>query len=173
MCARIQDLRDLHVVSDGGAVDNHGSYGWVIGLSNETHLAQGHRVVYMDMAHCCIVLRDMAPKPVRFSSGICSSTANELYQMPPRTVVLTFIVTSDNKGLLKKLALFQQYENVHQAPCLHSEWDIASSVFWLPKLIHVKGHQDNNYAKEDLNLPTKMNIKADALATTALKGGKS
>jgi hypothetical protein len=40
-------------------------------------------------------------------------------------------------------------------------------------LVHVKGHQDANQAKEDLNLPTQLNIEADALATKALKGGKS
>jgi hypothetical protein len=78
------------------------------------------------------------------------------------------------------LALIRQYKNAQQATCLHSEWDILSSVYlihalflWLPKLVHVKGHQDDNHGKDDLDLPTQMNIEADALATKALKGGKS
>jgi hypothetical protein len=64
--------------------------------------------------------------------------------------------------------------------CLHWEWDIVLAVHkvhsrfpWLPHLQHVKGHQDDHSNVEDLDLPTLMNIKADKLATVALKGGKS
>jgi hypothetical protein len=50
---------------------------------------------------------------------------------------------------------------------------IHVQFFWLPKLIHIKGCQDDNYTIADPNLPTQMNIEADALATKALQGGKS
>jgi hypothetical protein len=87
----------------------------------------------------------------------------------------------NNKGLLKKLSVFCQYKNTCHATCLHSKWDhiissiheIQSRFAWLPRLTHFKGHQDYYSNEEDRDLATPMNIKADKLATTALKGGKS
>jgi hypothetical protein len=145
----IQDLRDLYVVSDGGAVDDHGSYGWVIGLSNGTCLAQGHGVVY-------------GHDPCSYRAEGYGAKASALFlwnlfqyckhAIPDAAEDGGFIFHCDNEGLLKKLALFRQYENARQATCLHSEWDIVSSInlihagfFCLPKLVHVKGHQDDNH----------------------------
>ena len=78
----------------------------------------------------------------------------------------------DNKGLIKKLMVSRKYQNAAQATCLHSEWDIVSSNHtihnafqWMPQLFHVKGHQDRHIPWEDLDLPSQMNIEADALAT--------
>ena len=86
----------------------------------------------------------------------------------------------DNEGLLKKLEVFRKYENAMTATCLHSEWDIISAIHtlhssfpWRPHLYHVKGHQDDHSPLEELDLPTIMNIEADALATLALQNGSS
>jgi hypothetical protein len=45
-CALITDLRDVILVSDGGARDDHGSFGWVLGLQNGTRLAHGFGSVF-------------------------------------------------------------------------------------------------------------------------------
>jgi hypothetical protein len=46
--------------------------------------------------------------------------------------------------------------------------------YYPPKLIHIKGHQDNHHHIEDLvDLPTQMNMEADALAMKDLQRGTS
>jgi hypothetical protein len=39
-------LPDILLVSDGGAKDEYGSYGWVLGLSDGTRLVHGFGTVY-------------------------------------------------------------------------------------------------------------------------------
>jgi hypothetical protein len=44
-CALITDfLRDVILVSNGGAMDDHGSFGWVLGLQNGTRLSHGYGI---------------------------------------------------------------------------------------------------------------------------------
>jgi hypothetical protein len=42
----------------------------------------------------------------------------------------------------------------------------------MPQLAHVPSHQDDHFRFEELDLPTQMNIEADALATKALQDGR-
>lgn len=46
MCALISQMEEVLLVSDGGAAEDYGSYGWVLGLTNGTRLAQGWGKVY-------------------------------------------------------------------------------------------------------------------------------
>eukprot|EP00957_Ditylum_brightwellii_P174417 13280336-Ditylum_brightwellii.AAC.1 len=55
---------------------------------------------------------------------------------------------------------------------LEPDWDlIAQSAITLHTygknllIPHVKGHQDNDMSEEDLDLPARLNISADRLAT--------
>jgi hypothetical protein len=82
----------------------------------------------------------------------------------------------DNQGLLNKLLYMRSYRSAVYATCLHSEWDIVSSVHRLhscfpslPELLHVKGHQDDNIPAAFLDLPGQLNVEADKLATHALQ----
>jgi hypothetical protein len=45
-CALITNLSDVILVSDGGAMDNHGLFGWVLGLQDGTRLAHANGIVY-------------------------------------------------------------------------------------------------------------------------------
>jgi hypothetical protein len=49
----------------------------------------------------------------------------------PDTPDAGFDYHCENQGLLKKLAEFCKYKNAGQATCLHSEWDIVSSIHLL------------------------------------------
>jgi hypothetical protein len=46
VCSCITSLRNTLLVTDGGATQDYGSFGWVLGLSNGTRLAQGSGVVF-------------------------------------------------------------------------------------------------------------------------------
>jgi hypothetical protein len=176
-CALISDLQDVILVSDGGAMDNHGLFGWVLGLQNGTCLAHGFGIVF---GH--------KPRSYRAEGYGAKAAALFLWHLfqysnctiPDAPEAGRFNYHCDNQVLLKKLAVFHRYKNAGLATCLHSEWDIVSSIHslhsrfpWLPRLIHVKGHQDNHLHKDNLDLPTQMNIEDDALATKALQCGVS
>jgi hypothetical protein len=138
-CEMIQDLQDLYMVSDGGAVDNHGSYGWVIALSNGTCLAQGHGVVY---GH--------DPRSYRAEGYGAKASALFLWNlfqyckrpMPDDAEDGGFIFHCDNEGLLKKLKLLRKHTTSHLSP------------FRIGHCINGTSYpcQDDNQAKEDLNL---------------------
>ena len=173
VCTQIVALRDTLLVTDGGAARDYGSFGWVLGLSNGTRLAQGWGVVhghdpksYRAEAHGAKAGSLFLMHLFRYCEHCLSSTDNGFHYY------------CDNEGLIKKLAVFRKYENAPQATCLHSEWDVISSIHkihsqfqWMPHLHHVKGHQDRHARWETLDLPSQMNIEADALATRALASG--
>jgi hypothetical protein len=78
------------------------------------------------------------------------------------------LVTKDNKLLSFCLASMQV--------ALHSEFDALATIHDLlqdfplpPEIQHVKGHQDNRMAYEDLSLPAQLHYDADVLATGKLK----
>ena len=177
VCSKIQYLQQVILVSDGGAAADFGSFGWVLGLQDGTRLAQGSGVVY---GH--------DPKSYRAEAHGAKAGSLLLFHLfkfynhhlQDPTNDGGFQYYCDNDGLLKKLEVFRRYENAMTATCLHSEWDIVSAIHtlhssfqWRPHLFHVKGHQDNHADLADLDLPTLMNIEADALATAALKAGTS
>jgi hypothetical protein len=155
-------------------MDNHGSFGWVLGLQNGTRRAHGFGIVF-------------GHKPCSYCAEGYGATLFLLYlfqysncTIPDAPEASGVYYHGNDQGLLKKLAVFRRYKNAGQATCLHSEWDIVSSIHslhsrfpWLPCVIHVKGHQEDHHHKDDPDLPTQMNIEANTLATKALQGGVS
>ena len=163
-------LDNVILVSDGGALEKYGSYGWVLGLQDGTRIAQGSGSVY-----------GYDPKSYRAEGyGAKAGTLFllRLFQYCGRSLPSTeaFEFYCDNQGLLKKLEYFRSHTNAIQAACMHSEWDIVSTLHRLqlqfpilPSLTHVKGHQDTIYHNHNLALPAQMNVEADLLATLALQ----
>jgi hypothetical protein len=156
-------------VSDGGAVHNCGSFGWVIGHKDGRRLAQGSGSVF-----------GFDPRSYRAEGH--GAKASHLFILHCFRYCKKSIPTGqftfycDNQGLLKKLTYLLSYKKAIHATCLHSEWDIVSSVYHLqsrfnppPELLHVKGHQDDESPLEELDLQSLLNIEADALATTELQ----
>jgi hypothetical protein len=127
-CALITDLRDVILVSDGGAMDDHGSFGWVLGQQNGTRLAHGFGSVF---GH--------DPRSYRAEGYGAKAAALFLWNLfqysnctiPDAPEAGRFDYHCDNQGLLKKLAVFRRYKNAGQATCLHSKWDIVSSIHTL------------------------------------------
>jgi hypothetical protein len=82
----------------------------------------------------------------------------------------------DNLGLVRKLNYFFTYRLAPIKCVLHSEYDILAQSYLLlqeylvtPKILHVKGHQDDKTPYRNLPLPAQLNCDADSLATTELR----
>jgi hypothetical protein len=127
--------------------------GSVFGFDPRSYRAEGHgaKASHLFLIHCFLYCEQPIP------SG-------------------QFTFYCDNQGLLKKLMYLRSYKKAVYATCLHSEWDIISSVHRLqsrfespPELLHVKGHQNDDSAVDDLDLSALLNIEADKLATQELQ----
>jgi hypothetical protein len=102
----------------------------ILGLADGTHLAHGYGVVYgHDPKSYC----------TKGYGGKASALFLwNLFQYCKQAILDAseeggFNFHCDNEGLFKKLVLFRQYENTCQATCLHSKWDIVSSVHFTPQ----------------------------------------
>ena len=175
ICRIITSLREVILVTDGGAAADYGSFGWVLGLLNGTQLAQGSGVVF---GHDPKSYRAEAHGAKAGSLFLMHLFRYHEHRLQPDDDGFQYYC--DNEGLNKKLLVFRTHENALTSTCLHSEWDIISAIHsthnafqWMPSLFHVKSHQDDNGDPDMFDLPTLMNIEADALATKALADGAS
>jgi exonuclease III len=166
-CAQATDLTQILLVCDGGAADNMGTFGWIIGTTAGTRLVSGSGPVFgFDP-------RSYRAETYGCRSGLTFITLAFRFCKIPMTGTLS--VRCDNLGLIKKQASFRKFALAKHSAALHSEWDALISVYHLmdefpalPKLQHVLGHQDNEVAYQDLPLDAQMNSQADALATMEL-----
>jgi exonuclease III len=167
-CTLASNLDNILLVTDGGANDAMGTFGWVIGTTSGTRLAAGSGPVF-----------GFDPRSYRAETYGCRAGMTFLqlvFQFCRCTMTGTLSVRFDNQGLLKKQTSFRKYSLAKFSCALHSEWDAIISVYNLmdrfpnlPDLQHVYGHQDSELDYDDLPLDAKMNIEADSLATMELK----
>jgi hypothetical protein len=172
-CDQASDLSHALLVTDGGAADNMGTFGWIIGTTSGTHLAAGSDPVF-----------GFDPRSYRAETYGCRAGmtfVQLVFQFCRRTMTGTLEVRFDNQGLLKKRTSFRKFALAKYSAALHSEWNAVISVYNpldrfpnLPVLKHVNGHQDEDIASADLPLDAQMNIvEADALATMKLSAFSS
>jgi hypothetical protein len=165
----ICNFDDFILVSDGGAKDDYGSYGWVISHTNGTRIANGHGSVFV-----------LNPKSYHAEISGCNAAllfilhAFQFCQQPLPPGILQ--IYCDNEGFVKKINKFREFRISAESCCLHSEWDILISVHRLchrfpspPSITHLLGHQDRQNDFDDLSLPSQLNVEADALATLELE----
>jgi hypothetical protein len=81
----------------------------------------------------------------------------------------------NNLGLVRKLNYFFTYRPAPIKCVLHSEYDVLAQSYLLlqeylvtPKILNVKGHQDDKTPYPNLPLPAQLNCDVDSLATTEL-----
>ena len=169
VCDGIESLDDIILVSDGGALESYGAFGWVLGTVDGTRLATGHGSVF-----------GLDPSSFRAEGYGAKAGTLFLYHvflyceriMPQGT----YTFSCDNLGLLQKLESFREYQLAAESSCMHPEWDMVNAIHLLqqkfpvlPLLIHVKGHQDRNTPFDELPISAQMNVEADSLASRALQ----
>jgi hypothetical protein len=155
------------LVTDGGAAENMGTFGWIIGTTDGVRLASGSGPVF-----------GFDPRSYRAETYGCRAGMT-FVQLAFRFCHIpmhgSLSVRFDNQGLLKKQVSFREFALAKYSAALHSEWDAIISVYnlmdrfpQLPVLQHVFGHQDNSLDYNDRPLDAQMNTQADNLATMEL-----
>ena len=161
----LMDLDDIVLVTDGGADRKCGSYGWVLGTSSGSRIAQGSGSVF-------------GYDPSSYRAEISGSRAGLLFICHAHVYCeRTFSegvlrVYCDNSGYVSKINSMLEYSLAPYACCMDAEWDLLISAHQLfslfskqPQLLHIKGHQDRHTPYEELDPISQMNVDADALAT--------
>jgi hypothetical protein len=159
----------LYLVSDGGAKDDLGSFGW--------ELAVGRTILW----NCMGPTFGLQPGSFRAESyGMLSVMLFldhyfRFFQVEVSDNV-DHLFYCDNQGLLKRIgyAMDPSWDNPNH--CLSAEYDLESGIVdvlhRLPVKFsynHVKGHQDEEMDVEDLPWEAQMNCHADAYATDYLE----
>ena len=166
-CALSQDLSNLVIVSDGGAIPYQASFGWIISTQSGIHLASGQGPVF-----------GYDPRSYRAEAYGCKaaltfvSLAHEFCDSRPQGILQVYY---DNLGLKKKLDYFNSYRLAIVKTVLDSEWDVLNGIHSLtktfpalPVFTHVLGHQDDTIPYTQLPLVSQLNVQADKLAPAEL-----
>ena len=64
-----------------------------------------------------------------------------------------------------------QWAHYYQSATMDADWDVLQAIITIlrgfetpPAIEHVRGHQDDKTAYQDLDLPAQLNVDADELA---------
>jgi hypothetical protein len=162
---------ELIIVTDGGAVTNQGSFGWVIGtLDRVLWKCKGpaHGLpIHSFRAESVGVL-----SVLWFLDRFC-----EFYNIKPINRPTLWLGTDSLSFLdrikdLKEIPVNDWYANVFA----YSDIDVTLEIFkcleshpFAYVFNHVKGHQDDKKKYSQLSRPSQLNVLADELATEALR----
>ena len=179
-----QDLRGLIHVSDGGAIGNLGSFGWVIGTSTATIWTNRGIVTGYPM-------QSFRSEATGTLSVLWFYTHLFLYYgivLPTQKITVSQDSTepehnglklyTDNEALVQRIRELQKYTQEQWYPQVYGwgDADIINEIFIAIKqlnipfsIFHVKGHQDDKKSYKELPRPAQLNVQADQLATIALQ----
>ena len=159
--------RQCFLVSDGSAPDGKGSFAWVLSTPDGRRLAQcsGPTFGYK--------LNSYRAEGYGMLSGF-----RFLYHMQQLhftgTPLKRHRLFCDNKSMVEMVVKYSKFDKVFPNSTLSSEWDIIAEIRQtlrqlqplhpIPKIRHVKGHQDDNKPYEELDLSAQLNVDADKLA---------
>ncbi len=120
-CGQASDLSKILLVTDGGAANQMGTFGWIIGTTSGTRLAAGSGPVF-----------GYDPRSYRAETYGCRAGmtfVQLVFQFCRRPMSGTLEVRFDNQGLLKKQQSFRKFALAKYSAALHSEWDAVISVY--------------------------------------------
>jgi hypothetical protein len=159
----------LNICSDGGHIDNRGSYGWVMTVAGTViYKGKGHARGHPMSSYRAEAYGKLAW--LLFLNHYC-----ECFDI---TINCTIRSYCDNKEVIKQSRFHARMDKVWD--CLRPDYDILLEIVHVqdslrakaPYMISgqwVKGHQDKTTTEERLPLPALLNIKADKLAAEALR----
>jgi hypothetical protein len=153
---------EIQFVSDGSQIRDRMSFGWCLALPDGTRLA-----------HCSGP--GFGPGTSHRAEGYgVLSAVRFIYQLilyTQSSEPWPVCFTTDNKGLVIRLDQRKQYDISYANATLAPDWDIVEEIIMTLRLLpitpffaHVKGHQDDTKAYEDLPLAAQLNVDADTLA---------
>ena len=160
--ARRTDIQ-LLTMSDGSDISGAMTFGWVISLPDGTRLARCSGPAY-------------GPFGSSFRAegyGFLSVTRFlfRLQEFCGRSLAWRITMMTDNLGLLTRIEQSIQYPHPYPNYTLKADWDVTHEIISTLQAMslqvmfeHVKGHQDDHTAYENLSLEAQMNVDADAEA---------
>ena len=160
-------------VSDG-SVMQFSTFGWVCCL------ADGEE----ELVSCAGPVFGAKPSSFRAEGYGMLSLARFLYRLfhyCNRLDELEMLFGCDNQGLLQRILALTNQSFANPSTTMAPDWDIVQAIVQtfrllpvMPAITHVKGHQDDNAAIENLSILARSNCAADKLATThnRLRGKK-
>jgi hypothetical protein len=153
---------DKHLisVSDGSAFDRSMSFGWTMSLLNGTRLAT-----------CAGPAHGSKQSSFRAEGyGLLSITRflHHLFEFCQSRPEWKLQLSCDNDPLLKRVNAARPFKTCFPNCTLDADWDIVNMIVRTLHqsscnivLPHVKGHQDDKLAYEDLPLDAQLNCDAD------------
>jgi hypothetical protein len=160
-------------VSDGGAKDKKGSYGWTLNIDQRT-AAEGNGPVggdpenmhsFRTEAHGLLSMMEYIHHHVHF------------YHNKPTNVV-TFHISSDNMGLVRRTATINE-QQLQLNDTTKPDYDLVAQIQQVREkltkqnikvqITHVRSHQNAHRQVSELPIEEQMNVRADDLATEALQ----
>jgi hypothetical protein len=159
-------------VSDGSSANGSMSFGWKCVLLDGTPIAEACGPAY-------------GSKATSYRSegyGVASATTFFVHlfrycDIPP---CWEYHYISDNLGLINRLNLLIAHPEHFPNITLQPDWDILRTIQLATRDLgcpstfsHVKGHQDDHHAYEDLSLEARLNVDADSLAGEFRKNDSS
>lgn len=158
----------LLAVSDGGANQGHGYFGWCLGDQNEI-FAEGSGPVFGDSE----LMSSFRPEAYgKLSIARLIARAYEYFQLDPDHLSPQIKSICDDKELLKRLEKYKLPHRHRRRLPLKGDSDVCRAIRktqaqWTHLTYqHVKGHQDSTSTVETpLSREATLNIRADLLAT--------
>ena len=151
---------EFRACSDGSAVFQQGTYGWILALPDKTRLAFGAGPVDGN-----------DPQSFRSEGQGMLSVVRLLHHLriwTDTTPTFTGILATDNSGLLDRLREQQKIRYPVPNSIFEPDWDIIEAITRTietsdiePTFQHVKGHQDEKKAYQDLPFLAQLNVDAD------------
>lgn len=159
---------DIYIVSDGGHIEQYGSFGWVV-ATDSTILIENTGAA-----------RGTPMSSYRAEAYGKLSWIIFLKLFTPLLLVRTKCTFHSYLDNLEVVRATQLQSNIQFASnALIPDYDILSAIIQEQRTLtghliltntqHVKGHQDNTKPYHKLSRPAQLNIRADTLATASLQ----
>jgi hypothetical protein len=164
---------ELIICCDGGVKDNIAEFGITTSLNNNIVLETNTRLPEI---HNDYTSNRAEAQGVYYSTHISMAIHKYLNNISNNPISINTTIYSDNKNVVDTVNQFR-YKHIIPLKCFsNADFDILYSIIQLTRNIpistlktkHIKGHQDRNN-NTNLSYPATLNIRADVLATIALK----
>jgi hypothetical protein len=162
-------LITITFVSDGGCMSTKGSFGWV--------MANGHQVLISSKGNVSgqPMSSHRAEGFGKLSWIVCINQIIKFSKIKVKCHIKSYC---DNQTLINQTKIQKRLDRVSEA--LLPNFDVVKEIIKQQDILltvintydygeHVKGHQDRTKALDKLTIPEYLNVKADELATDALK----
>ena len=155
-----QQLSSLIAVSDGSSMEGNMTFGWTMSLPNGQRLAgcAGPAPGSKDSSFRAEAYGMLSMLRFLFHlTSFCAATPTWQTQF-----------STDNQPLLKRIREYQRYNTYYPNATANADWDVLQAIVTtcaqmtiVPFFRHVKGHQDDKTAYDNLPLEAQLNVDAD------------